>query len=148
MKTKYKIGDVLAIRDMSGNVLASDITSIAIEKGNVLCDVIYTLSNKQEVHEASELYEDYDIRIIKKVASLNQNDIKDNQGVITKYDIGDILQMMNYYDETCAADITMIDIDKEGICYHLSNGDEVDEIPVDNNYIRIVGKIGTLNMET
>lgn len=144
MKTKYKIGDVLSVRDMSGNVLASDIKSISIKKGN---NVIYTLSNHQEVHEASELYEDYDLRIVEKVASLNQNDINDNQGVVTKYDIGDILQTVNYYDETCVADITMISIDKEGVCYHLSNGDRVDEIPVDNNWTKIVGKVGTLNTE-
>ena len=142
MKTKYKIGDVLAVRDVSGNVLASDIKSISIKKGN---NVIYMLSNKQEVNEASELYEDYDIRIVKKVASLNQNDTKDNQSVVTKYDVGDILQTMNYYDDTYAADITMIYIDKDGVRYLLSNGDWINEISVDDSWAKIVGKVGTLN---
>ena len=141
METKYKIGDVLAVRDMSGNVLASDIKSISIKKGN---NVIYMLSNQQEVHETSELYEDYDIRIIKKVASMNQNDLEDNQGTVTKYDIGDILMTVNYYDEYHSADITMIGVDEEGVCYLLSNGDRADEIPVDNSWTRIVGKIGDL----
>ena len=63
----------------------------------------------------------------------------------TKYDIGDVLKVIDYYDEICCSDIVEITILSNETWYTLSNKIVVSEISKDNDFYKLIGKVGNIN---
>lgn len=69
----------------------------------------------------------------------------------TKYNIGDVVSVIDYYDNVFASNIISIKINSQGVCYELNKTESSDrhiivrENPDENGYYRIIKVIGTIN---
>ena len=63
----------------------------------------------------------------------------------TKYNIGDVLKIIDYTDKICCSDIVKITIFSNKVLYALSNKIVVSEIPENDSFYRLIGKVGNIN---